>query len=83
VIERCGHGIEAMRQFLDMLFSTGVEKIAAGYFADNLRVRAFLRKLGAEDEGYLKAHTVRNGERIDMRQVAFHKEQYLCHSAAL
>ena len=52
---RAVHGtglpLQAMRQFIADLFGRGkIEKIAASYFADNQRVRAFLKKLGAEDE---------------------------------
>lgn len=59
---------------LDVLWNNGVEKVIASYFSDNMRVHSFLKKLGAVEEGYLKAHTIRNGEPIDMRLVAWFRE---------
>lgn len=49
----------------------GFRKVAAEYMADNRRVRHFLEKLGAVDEGYLKRETLRGGRPMDVRRVAF------------
>ncbi len=65
---------EAVRIFLARLFATGVDKIAAVYWADNIRIRKLLTGLGARDEGYLNRHTVRQGKPIDAYLVAFFKE---------
>lgn len=64
----------AMRHVLDSLWARGIVKVSATYFADNGRVRAFLKRLGAVDEGYLRAHTMRDGKPIDLRLVAFFQE---------
>jgi RimJ/RimL family protein N-acetyltransferase len=70
-----GTGIAAwgLRTLLSELFRGGIEKVSASYFADNGRVRSFLAKCGAVDEGLLKAQTLRNGKAIDMWLVAFFK----------
>lgn len=65
---------KAVRTFMAKLFSIGVEKIGATYFADNRRVRRFLLSLGAKDEGYLSRQTVRKGKPVDTYLVAFFKE---------
>ncbi len=71
-----GKGIAAVavKKVLDALWLTGMEKIVATYFSDNMRVHGFLKHLGAVEEGYLKAHSVRQGMPIDMRLVAWFRE---------
>ncbi len=64
----------AMMDFLAAVFDGPIEKICASFFADNLRVHRFLTKLGAEDEGLMRRHTIRKGLAIDMRMIAFFKE---------
>ena len=78
-----GSGIPAMavRQFLHERFGEGTEKIQAFYFASNHRVRAFLKKLGAVDEGYLSRQTLVKGKPADMRLVAFHAKAVSSSSA--
>lgn len=66
-----GIPLEAMRQFLDLLWLKGAQKVCASYFADNERVDKFLRKLGAQREGVRLDHTLRNGKPTDMIDVAF------------
>lgn len=61
----------AVSRVIQEIFESGIEKISATFFADNLRVARFLASLGAVDEGLLRKHTVRDGIAIDMRQVAF------------
>lgn len=61
----------AVKEVLDGQFANGVEKISASYHADNARVRDFLWKLGAVDEGYLKHETLRGGRPLDKYLVAF------------
>src|SRR6202162_902009 len=72
-----GSGIpfEAVRLFIGERFQEGVEKIQAAYFADNRRVRRFLIKLGAEDEGYMRKQTTRHDKPIDMWLVAIHQKE--------
>lgn len=66
----------AVRQVIEHLFDDGVEKISAMFFADNARVRKFLTRLGAEYEGYLREHTRRNGQPLDMMLLAILKKEY-------
>jgi RimJ/RimL family protein N-acetyltransferase len=72
------HGLgvaqKAVRDVLAWLWANGIEKVSAAYFADNLRVGAFLWRLGAVQEGLLRRQTVRGGEAIDMALVAFFRE---------
>jgi|SRR5579864_8788951 len=71
-----GSGVahEAIASILRDLYRLGVEKVAASFFSDNLRVGRFLTSLGAVDEGLLREHTLRNGEKMNMRVMAFFKE---------
>jgi RimJ/RimL family protein N-acetyltransferase len=71
-----GKGIAkaAVRQVLDELFASGVFKVQAAFFADNLRVGRFLIGLGAVEEGLLRKQTMRDGIAIDMQLLAFFKE---------
>jgi RimJ/RimL family protein N-acetyltransferase len=64
----------AVSMILQELFEAGVEKVSAAYFADNHRVDRFLKGLGAREEGYFLAHTLRDGSPIDMRSVAIFKQ---------
>lgn len=65
---------EAVRTFIAKLFATGVDKISASYFAQNRRIRRFLKSLGAVDEGYLRKQTVQNGKYVDAILVAIFRE---------
>jgi RimJ/RimL family protein N-acetyltransferase len=71
-----GTGIasQAIRAVLDELFGQGFDKVSAAYFADNTRIHKLFQRLGARNEGYLRAHTVRAGKPLDMRLIAFFKE---------
>lgn len=64
----------AVRQVLGELYGQGVEKVVAGFFATNCHIWAFLRELGFHQEGYFSRHTVKNGELIDIIQVAKFRE---------
>lgn len=72
----------AVCSVIAQLFKEGVKKICASYFADNEKIRRFLSDLGAEDEGLLHAHTMRDGIPISMRVVAIFPEVFECHLAA-
>jgi RimJ/RimL family protein N-acetyltransferase len=63
----------AVAAIIDEIFAGGVEKISAGYFADNQQVHKFLGGLGAVEEGLMRQHTLRGGTPLDMRLVAFFK----------
>lgn len=73
-----GKGIakEAVRRVIEDRFEYGFEKIGASYFADNTRIHRLFQKLGATTEGYMKRHTVRQGQAIDMRLIAFYKGNF-------
>ncbi len=71
-----GAAAASVRRFLGMLFAGKVEKVFATYFADNLRIKKFLRKQGFVHEGMLVSHTVRVGKAIDMSLVALHKRNF-------
>jgi RimJ/RimL family protein N-acetyltransferase len=68
-----GLGTEATRTFIEALWLDGYEKIEAMFFAENERVAAMFRKLGAHDEGLLYEHTLRAGRPVDMKIVGLLK----------
>jgi len=68
-----GAAHKAVRMLIDDLFSRGVEKISATFFAHNERVFRFLAHLGAVEEGLLKGHTMQKNKAVDMRLVAIRK----------
>lgn len=72
-VHHTGIPFQAMTEFLDSRYRSGVEKISASYHADNVVVRTFLKKLGAVDEGLLLRETMRNGKPLDKYLVAFHR----------
>jgi RimJ/RimL family protein N-acetyltransferase len=67
--------ILAMKNIFSEIFDSGVRKICASHFADNIYISTFLFELGFKREGILKRHTLRNGVEIDMIQVALFREQ--------
>jgi RimJ/RimL family protein N-acetyltransferase len=66
----------AVAETIRQLMAGGVEKISASYFADNHRIHAFMKRLGARNEGYLRNQTIRGGKFVDMRLIAFYKENH-------
>lgn len=66
--------LQALQRIIGELFDSGVEKICASFFSDNLRIAVFLSDLGFHGEGLLKKHTLRNGQPVDMTMVALFKE---------
>jgi RimJ/RimL family protein N-acetyltransferase len=65
----------AVETVLMALWAEGIEKVSADYMADNRRIRQFLARLGAVDEGYFKGETRRNEKPVDVRRVAIFKPQ--------
>lgn len=59
---------------LEGLFKSGVHKISATYFANNLKIAVFLDNLGFECEGLLKQHAKQHGKWIDLQFVSRIKE---------
>lgn len=57
--------LEMARIALERMFKEGARKVVWQLFADNRAFRIFLKKLGAEQEGYLKQGARRNGELQD------------------
>jgi RimJ/RimL family protein N-acetyltransferase len=79
VFTQAVHGLgvarDALMSVLQVLWSQGVEKVSATYFADNVKIRRCLAALGAVDEGLLRSHTVRAGVPIDLQMVAFFSQE--------
>jgi RimJ/RimL family protein N-acetyltransferase len=66
-----GTALRALRAVLQQQFDNGTYKIMAFPYVDNPRSHRFYQKLGAQDEGILRKHTLRGGEMVDMHLMAF------------
>lgn len=73
----------AVSLLLTDLFASGVEKVSATYFADNLKIHQFLKDLGAVGEGLLRKQTLRGGLPVDLRLIAIFKDRPPCRSPQL
>lgn len=62
-----GYGIEAMRAVVDYAGSLGLKRLWARVHVGNERSERLLHALGFEDEGYLRGHIQRAGERRDCK----------------
>jgi len=62
-----GYGLEAMRAVVDHAAGLGLKRLWARAHAGNERSERLLLALGFEDEGYLRGHIQRAGERRDCR----------------
>jgi ribosomal-protein-alanine N-acetyltransferase len=62
-----GYGLEAMRAVVDHAASLGLKRLWARAHAGNLRSERLLARLGFEEEGYLRGHIQRDGERRDCK----------------
>ena len=63
-----GYGLEAMRAVVHHAAATlGLKRLWARSHAGNERSERLLRRLGFEEEGYLRGHIQRGGERRDCR----------------
>ncbi len=69
-----GIPLAAIKGAIEALYADGIEKISARIFADNDRAWRFFQKLGAVEEGLLRAETTRAGELLDLRVIALFKE---------
>lgn len=58
--------LPALNLIADGVFEAGIHKIVMPVFADNRAIRSVCRALGAEQEGYLRQHTLRDGQMVDM-----------------
>ena len=62
-----GYGLEAMRVVVDHAASLGLKRLWARAHAGNERSERLLMRLGFEEEGYLRGHVQRGGERRDCK----------------
>lgn len=58
--------IPALRAVAEEIFATGIWKLTVMPFRDNLQIKGVLKRLGAECEGTLREHTVREGKPVDV-----------------
>ena len=62
-----GYALEAMRAVLTYAASSGLSRLLARTHLGNRRSDALLEKLGFEEEGLLRGHVLREGQRRDCR----------------
>ena len=62
-----GYGLEAMRAVVDHAAGLGIKRLWARAHAGNDRSERLLKRLGFEEEGYLRGHIQRAGERRDCK----------------
>ena len=62
-----GYGLEAMRAVIAHAASSGTRRLTARTHLGNRRSDALLEKLGFKEEGLLRGHVLRDGDRRDCR----------------
>ena len=62
-----GYGLEAMRAVVDHAAGLGLKRLWARAHAGNERSERLLQRLGFAEEGYLRGHIQRAGERRDCK----------------
>jgi ribosomal-protein-alanine N-acetyltransferase len=62
-----GYAIEAMQTVVAFAGANGIRKLTARTHLGNRRSEALLTKLGFAEEGLLRGHVLRDGERRDCR----------------
>lgn len=62
-----GYALEAMRSVVAFAAGAGLRKLTARTHLGNRRSEALLEKLGFAEEGLLRGHIVKDGERRDCR----------------
>lgn len=62
-----GYALEAMHAVIDHVAGLGLKRLTARVHVGNQRSEALLRKLHFQEEGYLRGHVDRDGERRDCR----------------
>lgn len=60
-----GYALEAMRAVIAFAASAGLRRLTARTHLGNRRSESLLEKLGFEEEGLLRGHVLRDGERRD------------------
>ena len=62
-----GYALEAMRTVVAFAAGVGLRKLTARTHLGNRRSEALLQKLGFEEEGLLRGHILKDGDRRDCR----------------
>jgi ribosomal-protein-alanine N-acetyltransferase len=62
-----GYAFEAMHAVIDHVAGLGLKRLTARIHISNQRSEALLRKLHFQEEGYLRGHVDREGERRDCK----------------
>lgn len=62
-----GYALEAMQAVVTFAATSGLHKLTARTHLGNRRSEAVLEKLGFKEEGLLRGHVLRDGERRDCR----------------
>jgi len=62
-----GYALEAMQTVIAFAAGAGLRKLAARTHLGNRRSEALLQKLGFEEEGLLRGHILKDGDRRDCR----------------
>lgn len=62
-----GHALEALRSVIAFAAASGVRRLTARTHLGNRRSESLLQRLGFEEEGMLRGHVLRDGERRDCR----------------
>ena len=62
-----GYALEAMRSVMAYAASRGIRRLLARTHLGNRRSDALLTKLGFQEEGLMRGHVLRDGERRDCR----------------
>ena len=62
-----GYALEAMHAVIDHVAGLGLKRLTARIHIGNYRSETLLRKLHFQEEGYLRGHVDRDGERRDCK----------------
>ena len=62
-----GYALEAMHAVIDHVAGLGLKRLTARIHIGNTRSEALLKKLHFQEEGYLRGHVDRDGERRDCK----------------
>ena len=62
-----GYALEAMHAVIDHVAGLGLKRLTARIHIGNHRSESLLRKLHFQEEGYLRGHVDRDGERRDCK----------------
>jgi ribosomal-protein-alanine N-acetyltransferase len=62
-----GYAFEAMRTVVAFAGGHGIRKLTARTHLGNRRSEALLKRLGFQEEGLLRGHILKDGERRDCR----------------